>query len=634
MTIAIALGLLLGHAQSQSQAERIDRIKNDTSNRYYWGEGRGATDREAMATALEDLSRQISAKVDFIETETGSSTNTAEEVRLIQERTITSCLNIQGYQKITYESSADQAAPYRAFLYYERSKFQEARQAELKRLRQRVLDLIDEAADQEEKMNIADALRLYNWALNLANYYGIADKGPITENRNIDLWCTDKIKQILTNIDVELDQEVDYNDSMYDKYAINSHVTYYGFPVTALDIKYDDGESNKDLRVRNGEGTLLFPDLSGMNAISMHIKYHYSGDNELTQEMKIVYDNPTVRFDEYSLRKIPFQTNGNKLVAKTNGKTQQVTKVAKESTSAVTSYAKGLAEEVDHRYLTGDQATPYVTVAQTLESALRAGDLTSVSPWLSTQAQKQLTDLFKTGKVSVVKKGEYSVEQADHYVRCGSIPISVKNGGNTRNERLVLRFDDNQKVESISLALSADAENDIFEKGSDWALDSRYALLKFMEDYQTAFALRDADYLDAIFNGNAVIITGVLKSTQNDYFIDGGRILSNADDNVIYRQYSKDAYIQHLRDLFSNPYNKYLYLVFDDARIDKAPAPSSMREVFWIELKQHYNSSIYSDTGYLTLQIGMRSEGSQIYVRTWTPHELDLRDMKQRYPIN
>lgn len=48
-----------------------------------------------------------------------------------------------------------------------------------------------------------------------------------------------------------------------------------------------------------------------------------------------------------------------------------------------------------------------------------------------------------------------------------------------------------------------------------WEEDSRICLIRFLEDYQTAYALKRLDYIESIFSDDAWIITGTVLKKPN-----------------------------------------------------------------------------------------------------------------------
>lgn len=109
--------------------------------------------------------------------------------------------------------------------------------------------------------------------------------------------------------------------------------------------------------------------------------------------------------------------------------------------------------------------------------------------------------------------------------------------------------------------------------------------------------------------------------------------------HVIYKNFTKDQYIDHLTRLFHN--NKWTHINFEDTQIRLVNTNGLIdNDVLWVELKQHWNSAGYSDVGYLALQINMvkpadmsSEQGSYINVRTWTPEFVDIDELMRRFPI-
>ena len=306
--------------------------------------------------------------------------------------------------------------------------------------------------------------------------------------------------------------------------------------------------------------------------------------------------------------------------------------------------SEGIPARVEERYRevqrvfidAATESADLLTAAADIEKALRSRDYESVYKYFTPEALVKFQMMTNAGQISVSKTPQLKFERATHYIRCSSIPVSVKNGKHSRNESIVLRFGpDSRLVESIGYALTDNAENDIF-RSADWQMDSRYAIVKFMEDYQTAYTTKDKDYLDMVFNGDAIIITGSVsqKQQKNKKFM---KSLESNDGplyvkGVFYENFNKDQFLKNLEQTFAK--NSYIHLKYHDAVLTRAVTPPTLSEAFWIQLKQDYNSSSYNDKGFLTLQVGMKPSGAEIYVRTWTPNRVSLSRMKSLFPLS
>lgn len=630
-TISIAVS----SAQTAEETQQIERVKQ--SSNFYWGMGTGYSESEARTEALTNMSQKIEVVVEGTSSTTyEGDSNGAGEDKVTDQKRISSLSKFSDYEEISYESNTDGRTQYNVLVYIDKSIFEKQKEKTLKGMKTRVVDFLVEGQIQEGKANVGDALKYYNWALNLARFYKIDDKISETEGRNIQAWLTDKIKTVMLNIEFDVAGTV-YEEDEYDHHLINIKATYNSHPISGLDVSYFNGDGTRQLHVKNGEGTLAFHSLDNVKDVNLLVKYNYNNDSELYPDFAEAYSMITpMDFDKY--KKFPVDLSSKKEVKKSDAKKSD-TKTAELANmpADVKPQVNKLKPEAERITFDAGEAQPYIEIAEKVKAVLPAPDSKrTVRDLFTDEGWNQFQRLLSFGKISIVKTPSYVVEQSNHYIRVSSIPVMVKEGKNSRNERIVLRFDPESKlISSLGYTLTEDAENDIF-RDNQWKLNARYSLLKFMEDYQTAFALRDEKYLRSIFSDDAIIITGKIqeKTKMQSGYKDIPVMNQSLSDGIEYRQFNKEEYLKHLSTLFNNPMNKYLYLIFENAYITQVKTPSYMSDAYWIELKQHYRSSIYSDVGYLSLQIGMKSDGSQIYVRTWTPNFISLDELKKRYPMD
>lgn len=189
-------------------------------------------------------------------------------------------------------------------------------------------------------------------------------------------------------------------------------------------------------------------------------------------------------------------------------------------------------------------------------------------------------------------------------------------------ENLVYRFNTQGKIESLAFALTKQAENDIMDAAASWPEVSRWAILGFMEDYQTAFALKRLDYIKELFSDQAVIVTGtVLKRKDYDllHYVDMQKMvdIKAKEKDVVYSKHTKADYINKLQSIFDA--REFVHLSFEDNRSMMINLPSSytVGAAFGIEIKQRYTSPVYSDEGYLTLMFDTTTEPKTIHARLW-----------------
>jgi hypothetical protein len=170
-----------------------------------------------------------------------------------------------------------------------------------------------------------------------------------------------------------------------------------------------------------------------------------------------------------------------------------------------------------------------------------------------------------------------------------------------------------KKNNSISFALSDIAINDIVNKPAGFgAIEEKYFLIHFMENYKTAYAMKRLDYIESIFADDALIIVGHVVEKVTD--------VENPWLNhevVKYNTRTKQQFITNLADNFQR--SEFINIRFEDNEVRKTERDD---KVYGIQIAQHYYSSTYADKGYLFLMIDLNDTiNPKIYVRTWQPEK-------------
>jgi hypothetical protein len=140
----------------------------------------------------------------------------------------------------------------------------------------------------------------------------------------------------------------------------------------------------------------------------------------------------------------------------------------------------------------------------------------------------------------------------------------------------------------------------------------RMVIATFLENYKTAFALKRLDYIQSIFDDDAIIIVGhvVKKAARKG---DGTQYMDN--ELVKYTRHDKQSYLASLEKSFKS--NQFINIRFTDNDVKKMGVGA---DTYGIQIHQDYYSSTYSDTGYLFLMVDLNDiDQPCIKVRTWQP---------------
>jgi hypothetical protein len=179
-------------------------------------------------------------------------------------------------------------------------------------------------------------------------------------------------------------------------------------------------------------------------------------------------------------------------------------------------------------------------------------------------------------------------------------------------EDIVFTFNQKGLIENVSFGLGKTAEDDILCKGP-WSDTVRLAIMQFLENYQTAFALKRLDYIQGIFDDDAVIIVGHEVRRATGRVGDTGNY-NLSDREYEYIRYNKQNYLKQLAYSFQS--KEFINLRFSNNEVKKL----ARGNLYGIQISQEYYSSNYGDKGYLFLIVDLNDpERPLIKVRTWQP---------------
>ena len=199
-----------------------------------------------------------------------------------------------------------------------------------------------------------------------------------------------------------------------------------------------------------------------------------------------------------------------------------------------------------------------------------------------------------------------------------NVPIELKtDSGDIDYQEVVIDMEPDGTVSRVNLALQNHLYRKVMSDGAEVTdLRCRQMILDYVEQFRTAYNRKDIDFLDNVFSDDALIITGkVVKRKPGDRVA----VLKESPE-IVYTQQSKHEYIEKLRTRVF-PHNKYIHVTFTDIKVSKHP---SIDGYYGVMLRQGYESSTYSDDGYLFMIWDFRDESHpQIHVRTWQPYWLD-----------
>lgn len=597
----LAIFTMYSHAQS------IDEIKKNSN--YIWGEGNGTTMSDAEGEALRQMSVQISVSVYNSSYDEESNDNSVQKA-VLQSVSSAKFTNVQ-MRVLEEEPNA------KVFCFMPRSEVKKM----FEKRANHIANMVDAGKTAESRMMIDEALRNYYWALVLAK----------TTPEPIEIEFNDKkgeatsllpikIKSVLAMINASVDEIQDGKNLILG-------FTYNGKPVSSLNFKYNDGQSIVGpIVARDGIGEASMASIPADGKLHLTYELRFRNEVDPTDSDIAGAFNAGILPNINSSVAIAIKNNSKKKAAAPALASAEI--LAAQPTNDKRSIAMQNADNTD------DLQQAVLAV----EAAISSNNPKSAFNYFTPEGYTLFANLMaKNGKVTLVGKAQsHNFIIADGYIigRATNIKRQFRNG-KAFMEKLVYRFNpESRKIESVAFALTQRAENDIMNAAASWPEVSRWAILNFMEDYQTAFALKRTDYINSIFSDDALIITGtILKKLNNaERAFDRSKSLDlGGPKDIAYSQLSKTEYIDRLRKIFNT--REYVHLQFEDnvTRMIDLPAINGINKgaAFGIEIKQRYESTGYSDDGYLTMVFDTRGKLPIIHVRLWQPDKNNMMSLQE-----
>lgn len=576
-----------------SQAQSVEQIKAEREI-YLWGEGRGNTLKKADSEALSDLINQISATVesDFTLLQQEKSAGGYEETLHSVIRTYSNA-TVSNTERIVLGNEPDA----HVFRYLKRSEIEKIFISR----RNKILEYTANAQTAEENLQLADALRYYYWALTLLRSHpegaDVRYRNKEGEEQLLATWIPLQINTLFSHIKVET-KRVTKEDTYQ---TAELRILYDGKPVRNFDYTYWDGRDWSNIvSAKDGRGIVELPLLADASHIRLKGEYVFDGEATIDAELRDVIGRlDVVPFRSCYMEAVP---SNRKMPSALNGAIQ-----AEAAEIQPTRNSQAFFKPIK-------DSARYLPVIREVEKAIRERRYSEVRHCFTGEGYDMFTRLIGYGKARIVGIPSYRLMAWENGVVCRSMPLSFHFAGNNRTfvEDVVFDFSEDARIRSVSFGLSQAALEDITGK-TMWSEHSRMTLIRFLENYQTAYALKRLNYIENIFADDALIIVGTVLKKQA--VTDRQVVLDR--QSVKYTRQTKEQYMKRLRSTFGS--NEFINLHFADNQIRKS---GTQGELYGIQIRQDYYSTNYGDTGYLFLMVDLNNiKQPVIHVRAWQPEK-------------
>ena len=587
MRYFICLLLVLSISAPLSNAQSIKQIRE--SGIYLYGIGQSEVYEKADQQALSDLISQISVRVEdslsILRTENkGDYKEYARSIiNTYSSATLNNALRIE----------EEENGIYKVVRYLPKEELYKI----FEKRGKAIIEYTKAGIRSEWKMQIGDALRNFYWADVLLRSHPDYNSMKFCDEKDTSLlkvFLPNRINEIFSNIKVEVLEHAFKPEDKYMIYTLG--LKYKTEDIQSLDYSYKYKNAwSSIISTNNGLACLEFygDDAEKYKDVSIRIEYMYKDKAFFDKDVQSVLSSD---LDLPYFSKCEIKTQINKLNEK------------KESNPKIVTSGIVEIEDIAKRVVNAN--------LQKLISCIEQKNIAIDTATFTNEGLEAYNKLIKYGDAAILKNdNEFKIVKINNEYIVRSIPMRFAFSKNRQFiEDVVFIFNEAGKINDINFSLGQIAINDILSKDERFATQGeKYFLIRFMENYKTAYCLKRIDYIQKVFDEDALIIVGnVLKKYKN---IDNTYISGLSDSEIKYQRLTKNEYMDRLKKIFST--NEFINIHFEDNIVKKAKKDMS---IYGIQIAQHYTSETYADKGYLFLLVDLRDTANPIiHVRTWQP---------------
>ena len=592
------ISFLLLMASLEAFPQTVQQIKE--SGEFYWGEGRGPSVIEARQQAQIDMLEKIS--VNIVVDETLSQEEKHQKGQVVSDNT-----NFKSFVR-TYAAAKlnnvrwltidDQPQSCYGICYIKDAEVEKA----FEERKTTIKTLLDKARSAQYKGKIDIAVKNYTWALALVHslrwsgepFYKDEDGDP----QVLTSWIPEKLHELFSAIKVvAVKREDPY---------VQLHFTYNGKDVNSLDFTYfDGGAESQPCSVSDGIGRIELGPGTLHNQYQVQIYSDYIGQAPDPETYEVL------RLGKKEI--LPGSIIFVEGIAQNQTENRSPSSMPETNVATSVSFTDVRASDYS-RPAPMAHDEDYQSIMSKVLRAIQSKHYDDAYQYFTDDAVDIYRRLIKYGNASVVGHPTFSfIENNGEVIGRGAyMDFRFRNGSRKSFiEDMAFTFNADKKISNIAFGLGQTTEDDILAN-SQYPEQMRKILLQFIENYQTAYALKRDAYIESIFHDNAIIITG---REIKDAGVSRDGVYGMPHARYEYTKLNKSTYLSRLRAAFRS--NEFINITFDKCTVHKSKKGG---EIYGVEIEQTYFSEHYSDHGYLFLQINLNNpELPLILVRTWQP---------------
>ena len=239
----------------------------------------------------------------------------------------------------------------------------------------------------------------------------------------------------------------------------------------------------------------------------------------------------------------------------------------------------------------------------------------ALSNYVTEDAKKRIQSLWATSHFYCTETAITTrILKSPNSYQVRNIPVFIEEGKTDEDQfqSMVIEFTSDGRISDLYIALEWHQYANIISNSNEVSdLRHRQMILDLVENFRTAYNTKDLPFLNDIYSDDALIITGKVLMPQKR----GDVPAAINKPQFEYSVQSKKQYLAKLSRVFAS--NSYINIKFDNIVVTQHEGNPN---IYGVTMKQKWNSSSYSDEGWLFLLIDYEDENNPlIWVRTWQP---------------
>lgn len=593
ITVLLAVAPAFG-----ATAQTVSEI--ETSGRYYHARGFGSTYNEAAEDGMQNLLKAISSNVVV---DISKKTERIEKNGEIhsENRHFKSAVMTYSYGHLNdVETLEIRKAPQAEVIRY-------VRRQDVDRIfngrREKIYQMVDNGDMALASGKIDCALRNYYWAYCLLNTLPYPSEEKYGGHQ-LDIWLQEQVRDILSDLRVAVAGRRGMDVDLY--------FAYKDKPVTSLEFTYNDMGYDYTYAAKDGMGQIELNAASDTTLYNIFVEYAFKSQAKLDPEVDAVMCVlPENSITQAAIKVRPGGQYNVPLDVVVQDRPQAAVIRPQQQRESFT-----VMEDVENnRPATIAESSRTDNCRKVLDEVVNSvkDRKYDIAPSLFTESgYAQFNGLINYGRARLVGEPVFEFTDFEGYTIARGMQMSFAfRNGLHRNftEDMVFMFNDAGKICNISFGLGKTVEDNIMAQ-ADIPERTRKYLCMFIENYQTAYALKDLDYISRIFDDYAKIITVSVRPRMCRN-VDGTTTVST--ELKEHRFDNKYDFLRYLKRGFDS--KEFINLRFNRVWVDRA---DDGREIYGIQLEQDYYSSNYCDHGYLLIGLNLENvDEPSIFVRAW-----------------